>query len=453
MAKQRGKGHGSLFQREPGGPWYAKWTAANGTRQRRSTGTWVKEGAARVLDKWITDEAQRKRGLFDPAAERYAAAARVPLCEHLDAWIESLQAAGVSAQQTATIGARARRVLLELLRYERLADIDAEAVQKARRRLADEGMALQTANHYGRACKQFARWAQKTKRIREHPLADLKALKFETDPRYERRPLEPEQAVRLVDAAAGRAPFRGLSGPGRAVLYQTALGTGFRAGELARLRVADLELDGPRPAVRLAARNAKNRKEAVQPVRHDLADVLRAWLHGKRADARAFPGTWHDRSAAMIRADLEAARIEAVDASGKVLDFHALRMTFITQLVRGGVSVKEAQALARHSTPVLTLNTYARLGVHDLTAALDALAPLTLPTPPERDALSATGTDHATPAHAESRSHSEDGCRAREGTGCPPRAVATGDSGPPRRENARPQRDSNPRRRLEKPVS
>ncbi|MFH5804676.1 hypothetical protein [Alienimonas sp. DA493] len=35
------------------------------------------------------------------------------------------------------------------------------------------------------------------------------------------------------------------------------------------------------------------------------------------------------------------------DAAGRVLDFHALRHTFVTNLARSGVHPKHAQALAR----------------------------------------------------------------------------------------------------------
>ncbi len=100
----------------------------------------------------------------------------------------------------------------------------------------------------------------------------------------------------------------------------------------------------------------------------------------------------------MIRRDLAAAGIDYRDASGRVADFHALRATFITLIVRGGASVKTAQSLARHSSPILTIGTYANVALHDQTAALDALPALDAPTPrPESATLAATGTDPVTP--------------------------------------------------------
>ncbi len=77
----------------------------------------------------------------------------------------------------------------------------------------------------------------------------------------------------------------------------------------------------------------------------------------------------------MLRADLESAGIDYQDASGRVLDFHALRHTFITMVVNSGASVKVAQELARHSTPTLTIGRYAHAEMSDRQAALAAGPP------------------------------------------------------------------------------
>ena len=79
----------------------------------------------------------------------------------------------------------------------------------------------------------------------------------------------------------------------------------------------------------------------------------------------------------MIRLDLEAANICYQDPQGRVADFHALRHTFITNLARAGVHPRHAQALARHSTLDLTMNTYTHLNLHDLTADIEALPAFT----------------------------------------------------------------------------
>ena len=61
---------------------------------------------------------------------------------------------------------------------------------------------------------------------------------------------------------------------------------------------------------------------------------------------------------------------------GHVVDFHSLRMTFITNLTRSCVAPKIAQMLSRHSDINLTMNTYTMLGVMDQAAASEALPPI-----------------------------------------------------------------------------
>lgn len=65
----------------------------------------------------------------------------------------------------------------------------------------------------------------------------------------------------------------------------------------------------------------------------------------------------------MLRKDLEAAGIPYRDASDRVADFHALRHTFITRLVRSDVAPAVANSLARHSGPTLTMD-HSRAHVH-----------------------------------------------------------------------------------------
>src|SRR5262245_34545488 len=94
-----------------------------------------------------------------------------------------------------------------------------------------------------------------------------------------------------------------------------------------------------------------------------------------------------------MRADLKAIGVPYRDASGRVADFHAMRHSYITALAISKAPVKVVRSLARHSTPILTLGTYAHVGLYDQTAALDALPDLTpAGSPPEAPALAATGT-------------------------------------------------------------
>jgi integrase len=81
----------------------------------------------------------------------------------------------------------------------------------------------------------------------------------------------------------------------------------------------------------------------------------------------------------MIRADLSRAGIPYEDGQRRVVDFHALRMTFITNLSLAGVSPQAAQRLARHSDINLTMNTYTQLGVDSQAGAVESLPALPPP--------------------------------------------------------------------------
>jgi len=135
----------------------------------------------------------------------------------------------------------------------------------------------------------------------------------------------------------------------------------------------------------------------VQPLRTDLAEVLRDYLQGKPATD----------GAEMIQADMQAASkklqetdpehpgIPCSDADGRVFDFHGLRHQFISNLAAAGVHPKAAQMLARHSTITLTMDRYTHLGLVDQSAALDKLPSLPTQCGSVPEAMKATGTDGA----------------------------------------------------------
>ena len=104
----------------------------------------------------------------------------------------------------------------------------------------------------------------------------------------------------------------------------------------------------------------------------------------RRASARGdlFPNS------VTFDAGLRAAGIEKVDAEGRVVDFHALRTTFISWLGMTGVHPRMAQALARHASIETTLGTYTDLRLFDSKGAVANL-PLPETARPESSAASA----------------------------------------------------------------
>ena len=77
-----------------------------------------------------------------------------------------------------------------------------------------------------------------------------------------------------------------------------------------------------------------------------LAKTPKAWLP-KSTDEELFPDDWHLKATKMLRVDLATAKVATETAAGGV-DFHALRETYRTNLVRAGISPAIAQQLMRH---------------------------------------------------------------------------------------------------------
>ncbi|MCH7596861.1 MAG: site-specific integrase [Planctomycetes bacterium] len=221
---------------------------------------------------------------------------------------------------------------------------------------------------------------------------------------WKREPLD----VDNIDAAMERARV-GLkdnpdlidqldrTGHERALMYKTLVLTGLRKGELASLTLGQLEFGGPVAYAVLNAADEKNRQGANIPIRADLATELSAWLGERlgrlqefaRRNGKPIPvqlpakTRLFDVPSGLTRIfdrDLAAAGIPKRDERNRVVDVHALRVTFGTHLCAAGVPLRTAQAAMRHSKPELTANVYTDPKLLDVAGAIDALPALALET-------------------------------------------------------------------------
>src|SRR5262245_13733891 len=94
MARRRHRPHGtgSLFKREPTGPYIARWFDHSGKRRERSTRTTDKAAAERILAARINAAALRREGVVDARADQFAEAARQPLTQHIEEWHATIAA-------------------------------------------------------------------------------------------------------------------------------------------------------------------------------------------------------------------------------------------------------------------------------------------------------------------------------------------------------------------------
>jgi integrase len=335
-----------------------------------------------------------KSGLEHEDAPAWAEAESKPIATHAAEWYKSLQNLGASELHARHCRDRVLR-LLDLAGIRRISGLSLHAVEEAmadlRRsssfhgRSGNEGLSDRSIHHHGRAIKGFSRWLRKTKRCRDDKLIDLTVPKVVVE--RKRRALSMDEATALVATTRTEPRRADIDGPDRAMLYAVATGTGFRLGELESLTPECFELDSSPPTVTCEPAYTKNGKLAVQPIRLELAERLRPWLAGKTPGKTVF--RLHRLQAArVVRKDLEAAGV----ANAADYDFHCLRHTYITSVVKSGCPVKVAQELARHADPKLTMGVYSHLTVHDLLAGLDGLAPT--PEPRQNEiAPRRTGTD------------------------------------------------------------
>jgi integrase len=393
----------------------AQYFDENGKRRKAPTGCHDKAEALRYATRLENEARKRRTGEIDAKAERYGAEARRPLGEHLADFRQYLTDKQNSAKHIELVCTRVGKLVADC-KAETIADLTDAAVMAAIGAMRNGGAGLQTLNHYIRGIKQFSRWLKLQKRAIDDALAALAGFNAETDRRYVRRELQPDELVYLLRTVESyTTPMHNLPGPDRAMAYRVALGTGFRAKELRSLTPASFDLDSNPPTVTVQAGYSKRRRLDVQPIRQDLAALLRPWLAKYGREEHPF-AKMPERTARMLQDDLDEARrrwlqdakteaeratreqsdfLKHTDADGRVLDFHGTRHTYISGIVAGGASVKVAQELARHSTPTLTIGRYAHARLHDLTAALDALPGSGTPQEPNAapEAMAATGTD------------------------------------------------------------
>jgi integrase len=386
--------------RRRGKLWYYRITNEHGKSVERK-GSTNKREAERMGAEAETLANKIRQGLLDQADLAARKEAGRPLVDHLDDWHASMIDRELNPNHTSLMRYRASAlagliggveagklhhrnmaVIERAAMWEEINDrlravqagiLTRDAIQAALGKIRKAGASAQTTNHYRSAIRAFCRWMVESGRLRSNPVAGVKPYRADSDRRYERRPLEPEELARLVVRAEDGPDIEGVPGTARAWAYRIAATTGFRLEEVRSLTVESFRLDGPNPEAVLSGARTKNGKEARQPLPKSLVDPLRAYLAGFGLTEQCFPIAYY-RMARAMRVDLAAAGIAHRTPEGRV-DFHSLRGTFVTQLVRAGVNIRVVQTLARHASPTTTLQFYARATEADLRAAVESLNP------------------------------------------------------------------------------
>jgi integrase/recombinase XerC len=434
----------SVFKRRGRGNWIAEWIGDNALRVTRSTRTTDHRLAERLAGEWERAALLRRSGHVDAIADAFVRHESRPITEHLADFRAFLESRGTGSKSIDTTETYLRRIIAAT-KAARIADLAPSAVQEALGALrqpgvvSPAGLSARSVNAHAQAMRAFARWLHRDRRSRVDLLGSLRRANENADRRRLRRDLSPDELARMI-AAAERSPSitftkrcrervkddgsgadrerrevvereTRATWPGRAWAYRIAAATGLRASEVASLTRESFDLDAEPPTITVEAAYSKHRRRDVLPIAADLAAFLRPWLETKARGERVCPMPT-GKAATFVRADLAAARaawiaesrseaeraerlrsdyLRAVDAAGRVVDFHSLRVRFISAVVDAGANVKQAMELARHSDPKLTLRTYAKVRLVDPSAVVDAIPSTGILA--GDGALRATGTD------------------------------------------------------------
>lgn len=318
-----------------------------------------------------------REGITTVADLARRAAQDTPLPDHLEAYAANIVAKGGTELHARRAASSLRRLLADA-GVSSLADLTGDTIQAALSRIRSR-RSPRTANFALVQAKAFSRWLVAGKKLESSPVAHIKAYSQHVGRKRVRRALTSREAALLVAAAEagptvrvrlGAGEFVELPGPDRAMLYRIALGTGYRADEIRSLTPEAFRLDAGSPVVVLAAEFTKDGKPAEQPIRRDLAGRLGGWLAGKPPGEPVVPVPI--KTAELVRGDLERAGIPFETTDGAV-DFHALRSTYGTLLIKAGVDIKTVQMLMRHASPLMTLSMYVKSSEEDRVKAVESM--------------------------------------------------------------------------------
>jgi integrase/recombinase XerC len=248
------------------------------------------------------------------------------------------------------------------------AELDLQVLRSWLARLRSTGVARTTMARRGSAARVFTAWAHRRGLLAADPGQLLAAPKGH-------RPLpdvlQPDEAVRLVDAIAGDQPLDLRDRLALELLYAT----GIRVSELCGLDLDDV--DRQRRVVRVLGKGSKERSV---PYGEPAERALEAWLTGGRP-VWAGPGSGpalllgargRRVDPRTIRAVVHA-RLAAVPGAPD-LGPHGLRHTAATHLLEGGADLRTVQELLGHAT-LATTQIYTHVSVERLRTSYDRAHP------------------------------------------------------------------------------
>ena len=296
-----------------------------------------------------------KTGMIAPRTVREAF--KIPLSEHLRDFLSNKIIEGRSKKRVHCLKLFLEKIFTDC-NWKHLEDLNSSEYLKWRAQQVLKS--AKTHNEYLGALTTFCNSLLKHGKIHVNPFSVVNRIDTRGQKTFYRRALTDEEQKRLLSV-------KNLE---RRTMYYLGIGVGLRHGEIEKLDWTDFNLDIPKPTVILRASITKNKKRAILPLSFDVVQALKEYRQDKTSGLLFLKKIRFERQ---MRQDWKEAGISVYDEYGKKADFHALRVTFCTNLQKSGVSFQLAQILMRHSDYRLTSEIYTDAGAFDLHAAVNSI--------------------------------------------------------------------------------
>jgi len=352
--------------------WIAQFVDENGKLKRVSTKTKDKSAANRVLAKLENEISMIRAGLTARSELNRVATYSMPIQQFVDQYQVKMTASGNTKEHTRR-SIQKINVMIDECKIKNLSDINRNVIEKwIATAIERNKKAPRTINSYHVAIKSFLNWCVDSRHLSENPLAKIKKLNEAVGRKKQRRSLTEEELKKLFVATHSRKYRQENKADEHELIYRLLVGTGLRSNELGISTPNQFDFEKCRFFVK--AKNTKNRRDDILPIRSDLCERLKKWIckFEIQSNERIFKYTISSLRQSFIR-DCLAAGIELKSPDGRSIDVHALRRTFGTMLARAGVPLTTTQRLMRHSTPELTAKLYIDVEPVDMQQAIDKL--------------------------------------------------------------------------------
>ena len=352
-----------------------------------------KNGSQIELGNLIKLSEQFKNGIID----RYHEDRNKPLSAHIEAYFKWCEYKGQDSKHMYNKKYDIDRLVSDI-RANCLEDMQPEDVEMHMQNLKEKNLSNRKVNAVRAAINAFMNWCVKKKRIANNPLKSIDVLSEKADRRKVRRvysndellqlfqatEIRPIETIRYCNRGANKGKFnrevteKALQdavtlGKYRRQIYSLAVQTGLRRNEVKGLRWYDISFEAE--SIRIRIEVGKAAREDFIPMHPDVFKEMKEFKpeNAKPNDLVFYRGL---PDCLAFNRDLKRAGIPKKDVEGRVVDFHAFRHTFGTNLAKAGVTPQTAKELMRHSTIETTMGYYTHLKLIDTGAELQKLPSL-----------------------------------------------------------------------------